>query len=111
MNTVTELRRRMASIARWTKVLEDGLNGRPHSLGDGEGRAFSKRMSELGIELYSKSRAQKEGLSPKRGAKPVVTRYFSAPIQKDIGLYVLEQLTPNAKLTRGAEADEEGSAG
>lgn len=97
MSTVTALKRRMASMTRWMKVLEDGLNGRPHSLGDGEGHAFSKRMHELGIELYSTTRAKKEGLTPKRGAKPIVTRYYGAPIQKDIGLYVREQLTPNAE--------------
>lgn len=93
MSTVTALKRRMASMARWMMVLEDGLNGIPHSLGDGEGMAFKKRMAELGVSLYSETKAKKEGMKPRRGAKPVVRCYYGAPIQSYIGLYVREQLT------------------
>ncbi len=95
MSTVAALKRRMASTARWMMVLEDGLNGRPHTLGDGEGMAFKKRMRELGVSLYSETRAKKEGLKLRRGARPVVRCYYSAPIQDYIGLYVREQLTSN----------------
>ena len=94
MGTLTSLKRRMASIARWMMVLEDGLNGSPHTLGDGESMAFKKRMRELGVTLYSATRAKKEGFKLRRGAAPVVRCYYGAPIREYIGLYVLEQLTP-----------------
>jgi len=83
----------MASTARWMMVLEDGLNGRPHTLGDGESMAFKKRMRELGVTLYSATGAKKEGLKLRRAAKPVVACYYGAPIQDYIDLFVLEQFT------------------
>lgn len=97
MSTVTALKKRLRSTARWMAVLEDGLNGNPHALGDGEGMAFKKRMRELDVSLYSATRAKKEGLKLRRGATPVVRCYYGAPIQDYIGLYVREQLTSNAK--------------
>jgi hypothetical protein len=82
----------MTSVARWVKVLEDGLNGNPHTLGGGECYAFKKRMKELDVSLYSATRAKKEGFGLRRGVKPVVRCYHGAPIQDYIGLYVREQL-------------------
>ena len=91
MQTLTDLKRRVASTQRWLKVLEDGLEGKPHSLGAGEADAFEKSLARLEIQFLSVSKATKEGLELKRGASPVVNRYYGAPISKHVDLYVLEQ--------------------
>lgn len=96
MANVSDLKRRMASTARWMMTLEDGLNGRPHSLGLGEADAFEKSLSKLGVCFLSKTKAAKQGLELRRGAKPVVRRYYGAPISDWKDLYVLEQFKPVA---------------
>ena len=96
MATIADLKRRMESTARWMMVLEDGLRGTPHSLGLGEAEAFEKSLAKLGVRFLSKTRAGKEGLELRRGAKPVVRRYYGTPISDWKDLYVLEQFRPTA---------------
>jgi hypothetical protein len=91
MATISDLKRRMESTARWMMVLEDGLRGAPHSLGLGEADAFEKSLAKLGVVFLSKTKAAKQGLELRRGAKPVVRRYYGAPISDWKDLYVLEQ--------------------
>lgn len=96
MANLSDLKRRMAATARWMMTLEDGLNGRPHSLGIGEAEAFEKSLAKLGVRFLSKTKATKEKLELRRGATPVVRRYYGAPISDWKDLYVLEQFKPIA---------------
>lgn len=96
MATVSDLKRRLASTAKWMTTLEDGLNGHPHSLGLGEGDAFEKALEKLGVQLLSRTKAAKQGLELRRGAVPVVRRYYRAPISDWKDLYVAEQFRPAA---------------
>lgn len=106
MSNVTDLKRRMASTARWMMVLEDGLRGLPHTLGLGEADAFEKSLAVLGVRFLTKTKAVKEGLELKRGATPVVRRYYSAPISDYKDLYVREQFRPVAsKAVNKIQAD------
>lgn len=95
MATVSDLKRRIVATSRWLKVLEDGLNGSPHGLGIGEADAMEKNLAKLGIRLLSKTKAAKEGLELRRGAKHVVCRNYGAPIGWG-DLYVEEQFKPKA---------------
>jgi hypothetical protein len=72
-------------------VLEDGLRGAPHSLGLGEADACEKSLAKLGVVFLTKTKAAKQGLELRRGAKPVVRRYYGAPISDWKDLYVREQ--------------------
>jgi hypothetical protein len=94
MATVSDVRRRLSSTAKWMMTLEDGLNGKPHSLGLGKADAFEKALAKLGIEFLSRTKASKQGLELRRGAKPVVRRYYRAPISDWKDLYVAEQFRP-----------------
>lgn len=100
MATISDLKRRMESTARWMMVLEDGLRGVPHSLGLGEADAFEKSLARLGVQFLSKTKAAKQGLELRRGAKPVVRRYYGAPISDWKDLYVLEQFRGTDAKTR-----------
>jgi len=75
-------------------VLESGLNGHPHSLYKGEAKAFEETLGRLGVRFLSKTKAAREGLELRRGAKPVVSRYYGAPIKDFRDLYCLEQFKP-----------------
>lgn len=99
MPTVSDLKRRMASTARWMMVLEDGLKGAPHSLGKGEADAMEKALVKLGVRFLSRTRATKEGLELRRGAKPVVRRYYGSPISDWKDLYCLEQFKPKKNVS------------
>lgn len=99
MATVSDLKRRMASTARWMMVLEDGLNGKPHSLGIGEAMAFEKALAALGVHFLSKTKAAQNGLTLRRGARPVVRRYYGAPISDWKDLYVAEKFKTKGSAT------------
>lgn len=93
MATISDLKRRLASIKRWMAVLQDGLDGRPQTLSASEAKAFEQAMAALGVSLLSKTKAAKSNLELRRGSKPVVRRYYGAPIADFHDLFVLEQFT------------------
>lgn len=90
MKTMRDVARRLESATRWVSVLQDGINGRIHSLGIGEGEAMEKALSRLGVRLLSKTRAAREGLVVRRGARPVVRRSYGQPIGL-ADLYCIQQ--------------------
>lgn len=94
MATIGSVKKRVASLRRWLEVLEDGLNGKPHSLGDGEGGYFQKYVAGLGMELVSLTAATKRGLVLRRGVKPICSRYYPRPISAHHPLYLIEQFKP-----------------
>ena len=68
----------------------NGLEGRRFQWSEGKRRPFTRRLRSAGITLVTLSAAKERGYSLKRGASPVGTGYFGAPIQRQANLYVLE---------------------
>lgn len=91
MVTTSAIRSRIESQRRWLGVLEDGLNGKPHILSEGEADYLKKFALTWGLELISQSVAVKRGLVLKRGAKPICSRRYARPINPYSHLYLLEQ--------------------
>ena len=89
--SMTSVRAKVKSSQRWLRTLEDGLAGKPQRLGEGEGDALQKCAAALGIELITLTAGQKRGLELRRGAKPIASRYFGAPIQRYCYLYCIQQ--------------------
>ena len=84
-NVIAKINRLRAAL----DTLEQGFNEHPVSTGDGEGYALIKHAQKVGIELVSETAARKQGYKLKKGAKPILFKYFKAPIQKYIPLYDL----------------------
>jgi hypothetical protein len=78
-------------------VLADGVEGRPHRLGAGEADAFQKFSSALGIPLMTRTEGHRKGLELRRGAKPVASRYFTAPISAYFPLFCEQQFKAAVK--------------
>lgn len=57
---------------------------------EGERVTYSRMLRGLGLHLITATAAAKQGLRIKRGAQPIATGYFGAPIQRHAELYVLE---------------------
>lgn len=83
-------KKRIERIHELTGIVLDGLNGNTFSWGDGQRTSWVPILREIGITLITKTQIQKRGLVLKRGAKPVGTAYFGAPIKRYADLYVLE---------------------
>jgi hypothetical protein len=64
------------------EVLEKGLNGKPITLGSTDADSVQDYLRSIGIFLISKTAVIKSGYRLKRGAKPLMLRYYPAPIQK-----------------------------
>ena len=63
----------------------------------GAGKALEKHWRVLGIKLISKTRGEKLGLALKRTARPLLIRYFGAPINDHVALYdQFTQFSPKA---------------
>ncbi|TQV85219.1 hypothetical protein FKG94_03245 [Exilibacterium tricleocarpae] len=99
MANLHDIKRQTTSMIRWLHVLDCGLHGDPAQLGSGQGSAFQKCMERMGFTLLSKTQAAKENLALKPQQKPIVRRYYDAPISAYYDLYLIEQF--NAKKSRG----------
>lgn len=97
MSTVSSLKRRMATLARWIVILEDGLAGRPHALENGQVDGMDEALAVLGVRLLSETRANREGLQLRRRSEPILRRFFPPPINLWQDLYRLEQFKPSVK--------------
>lgn len=90
--------RRLERRKRVAGEIIDGLQGRPFRWGDGTHSAKRPLLEELGVTLVTETRLRKIGRAVKRGARPVGSIYFPAPIQRHADVYVLEcQTKPEAK--------------
>ncbi|MFT3960912.1 hypothetical protein [Propionivibrio sp.] len=74
--------------------LRDALNVQIKTTNDGgpsvwmgAGKALEKHWQVLGVRLISKTRGEKLGLALKRNARPLLIRYFGAPINDHVALY------------------------
>jgi hypothetical protein len=77
--------------------LELGLIGAKGFIwGETEGRSKMGWLSRLGFVLVSKSKLEKGGHELKKGAKPVGTTYYGAPIKRYTDLYLLNVQTKRA---------------
>ena len=91
---MTVLREKISRVNRWLSVLQDGCDGRPHTLSAGEGKACLDVAMLLGFELVSHSKIRQRKRRLKRGQRPRVFIYMTAPISKHIGLYEVSQTKP-----------------
>jgi hypothetical protein len=85
-----EMRGRLKSWAYVAMALADGLDGKPFDWGGGEFDAYRPKAKMLGCTLVTKTWMKKNGYRLRRGAKPVGTGYFKAPISNTGELYILE---------------------
>lgn len=69
--------------------LQGGENGNM-SWSNGGMKNYVRMLREMGITLVTKTQAKKMGYRMKRGAQPVASGYFTAPISQQCDLYVLE---------------------
>ena len=98
MKRLTDVKRRVRSAARWIGELQRGLDGHTASLGAGQADAMQKFLETIDIHLVSLSAASKQGLILRRGQKPILIRYYPAPISAHHALYCVEQFTPKDSL-------------
>jgi hypothetical protein len=85
------------------EVLEKGLNGRPATLGSTDADSVLDYLHVIGISLTSKTALTKMGYRLKRGAKPLMIRYYGVPIQKYSPLYDLNSQCVRKDSGRGYE--------
>jgi hypothetical protein len=93
-------------------IVADSLKkgGVPFRWGEGVRIRWTKLLGRAGVVLMTRTALARQGLEPKRGAKPVGTAYFGAPLQVQAGLYVLGVQTrpkpaaANPPLLRDGEA-------
>jgi hypothetical protein len=69
----------------------------PLSWSDGTGTTYIRILREAGVELVTEPAARRRGHVLRRGAEPVATKYFRAPIASPGALYVLDVQTRPAK--------------
>lgn len=81
---------RLGSFELIAKHIRQGLDSTPFHWSNGQYRAFKAKAEAMGFTLVTKTGVKKEGRELKRTARPVGTAYITAPIKKDVDLYVLE---------------------
>lgn len=100
------MRDRITVIRAVLDEVSQGLAGKPFRWGDGERSAWQPLCEQLGITLVTPTQIKKRGYRLKRGAVPVGSAYFAAPIQIYADLYVLEcQCTPIKKAAESTPID------
>ena len=82
--------------------------------GQGVRGTWTKLLKRAGIILLTRTALAKRGLEPKRGAVPVGTAYFGAPLKVHAELFVLGVQTrkkPGAEIVRcvGVRSEESRS--
>ena len=82
--------RRIESLRHVATQIYDGLSGHPFQWGAGQREAWVPIAQQLGLTLVTRSHADRLGYAIKRGAKPVGSAYFRAPLKRTAQLYVLE---------------------
>lgn len=84
-----KLRHRIERAAYALRVVTDGVNGKPRTLGASDAESVLRYLSGVGIELVTKTAAERRGFRLKRGARPLARRYFPAPLKRYADLFDL----------------------
>ena len=79
----------IAEVIEALEIARDAVTVGPIYWGDGEYTSKRKLLDELGIKLVTKTALEKRGHRVKRGATPVGTVHFPAPIQRHCAVYIL----------------------
>lgn len=89
MASPSSIAARVQTLRAGLEVLINVIEGKKtlYSLGEGEGQALERHWRKVGVELISETRGRKLGLVLKKGARPLMSRYFGAPISDYIFLY------------------------
>ncbi|GAA5527612.1 hypothetical protein [Herpetosiphon gulosus] len=97
----------LARIETITRVLQDvvqGLQGKPFHWGGGQREHWMPLLATMGFHLITKTQIAKQGYRLKRGAQPVGTVYYDAPLQRYADVYLRE--CQCVALTDSASADD-----
>lgn len=97
-NAIESLQRYVATA----NIIIAALNGKPFHWNSVEAEWHTFRAKMMGFTLVSKTRVTKLGYYVKRGAKPAGSMYFTAPIARQVPVYVLE-----AQCAKGRKPKEE----
>lgn len=74
---------------------------------DGARKPWTRLLRQAGVVLMTPTAMLRRGHEPKRGARPVGTAYFGAPIKQDGELYVWGlQTRPRPGVAGGRRTDE-----
>jgi hypothetical protein len=85
-----EVRRRLDSWQKVASAISRGLAGDPFTWTGGELENYRPKAKAMGATLVTKTKLKRDGYRLKKGAQPVGSGYFFAPISRDAALYVLE---------------------
>lgn len=90
--TPSEMAAKLDRRAYVAEQIRDALLGRHKTFtwGDGQRRAWEPIARSMGATLLAKTAIERRGLRLKRGARPVGTIYYGAPISRFADVYVLE---------------------
>jgi len=86
----SEIKRRLDCFRSVAAQIQAGLDGKPFHWNGTEGDYNAMWAEGMGLHLVTETQIKKRGYRLKKGAKPVGSRYFGAPISKRAALYVLE---------------------
>src|ERR1044072_3654011 len=103
MASRSTIQHKVARLLYALQVLEKGLDGKPVTLGAADADSVQDYLHAIGISLISKTALTKSGYRLKRGAKPLMIRYYTAPIQKYAPLYALNSQCVRTGSDRGYE--------
>lgn len=83
------LRTRLARVRYALAIIEAGLAGRPRTLGASDADSVQRLLLPLGIELVSRTALKRRGYRLRRGAQPLLYRYYCAPLKRYAELFEL----------------------
>jgi hypothetical protein len=86
----SEIARRLDCYRSVAAQIQRGLGGEPFVWDGTEGEYNVQWAADMGLTLTTETQVKKRGYRLKRGARPVGSRYFTAPISRQRKLYVLE---------------------
>ncbi len=88
--TASTFKRQLSRRIDYLVAVRDGLDGHAFNWGDGAASAAKRVLAAEGVTLVTATWLSDRGYALNRGAKPVGSIYFPAPISRSCAVYVLE---------------------
>lgn len=105
--TPSAAKNRLRSFELIAKHIRQGLDGTPFHWSNGQYRAFKPKAETMGFTLITRTGIEREGHQLKRTARPVGSAYLTAPIKKDVDLYVLEVACTQRALRKKTDNEDQ----
>lgn len=86
----SEIKARLDRYRDVAREILAGLDGKPFYWQGTEGKYNVWWAEDMGLTLVTETQVKKRGYRLKKGAQPVGSRYFTAPISRQAYLYILE---------------------